>query len=55
MQRDLKNVLFSEERECGNREGAETSGFSAGDGSRAFDETVGEAGNGGTKTLVKSL
>lgn len=50
-----RDVLYSEERGCGNRVGAETSGFSAGDGSRAFDE----AGNGGAvenigKRIIKT-
>ena len=44
MHRDL-DVLFSEERGCGERTG-EGSGFSAGVGSRTFDEAAGEAGNG---------
>ena len=47
MHKDLKRrFILSEERGCGERTGEE-SGGSAGNGSGAFDEAVGEAGDGG--------
>ena len=39
-------MYHKQERGCGERTG-ESSGFSAGVGSGAFDEAVGEAGDGG--------